>query len=98
MPALASKEMDKKDTAAPAAGLASTSTASSAAIAVPPPSMLRGKSLEEIINTWTLELEANTRDFHKFAAEISVWDRALIENGNNVCFSAPSPSFVKMVD
>jgi len=46
--------------------------------------MLRGKSLEEIVNRWTADLENNVREFNKFAAEVSVWDRALIENGNNV--------------
>ena len=47
--------------------------------------------MEEIINAWTLELETNTKDFNKFAAEISVWDRALIENGNNVYISTRLP-------
>jgi len=46
--------------------------------------MLRGKSLEEIVNRWTADLENNVREFNKFAAEVSVWDRVLIENGNNV--------------
>ncbi|KIM46035.1 hypothetical protein M413DRAFT_300980 [Hebeloma cylindrosporum] len=46
--------------------------------------MLRGKSLEEIVNRWTADLENNVREFNKFAAEVSVWDRALIENGNNI--------------
>jgi len=46
--------------------------------------MLRGKTLEEIINKWTAELEVNVREFNRFGAEVAVWDRALIENGNNV--------------
>src|SRR3954462_6731014 len=46
--------------------------------------MLRGKTLEEIVNRWTSDLETNVREFNKFAAEVAVWDRALIENGNNV--------------
>lgn len=53
-------------------------------MAVAPPSMLRGKTLEEIINKWTSDLEANVREFNKFGAEVAAWDRALIENGNNV--------------
>jgi len=51
--------------------------------------MLRGKTMEEIVNRWTSDLETNVREFNKFAAEVAVWDRALIENGNNVsqhCF------------
>ena len=53
-------------------------------VAVAPPSMLRGKTLEEIINKWTADLDANVGEFNTFAAEVAVWDRALIENGNNV--------------
>jgi nuclear pore complex protein Nup62 len=54
------------------------------AISVPAPSMLKGKSIEEIVNRWSTELEVHVRDFNKFAAEVAVWDRSLIENGNNV--------------
>ena len=46
--------------------------------------MLRGKTLEEIINKWTADLEANVGEFNIVGAEVAVWDRALIENGNNV--------------
>lgn len=46
--------------------------------------MLRGKTLEEIVNRWTTELEIHVREFGRFAGEVAVWDRALIENGNNV--------------
>jgi hypothetical protein len=63
--------------------LALTSTTTSA-ISVPPPSMLKGKSIEEIINRWSTELETHVRDFNKFVTEVAVWDRSLIENGNNV--------------
>ena len=50
--------------------------------------MLRGKSIEEIVNRWSNELETHVKEFKKFASEVSVWDRALIENGNNVSHSA----------
>jgi len=46
--------------------------------------MLKGKSIEEIINRWSTELEMHVRDFNKFASEVAVWDRSLIENGNNL--------------
>jgi len=69
---------------APAAGQLALTTTSTSAISVPPPSMLKGKSIEEIINRWSTELESHVRDFNKFATEVAVWDRALIENGNNV--------------
>ncbi|KAJ3540023.1 hypothetical protein NMY22_g4470 [Coprinellus aureogranulatus] len=40
--------------------------------------------MEEIVNRWTSELETHVKDFSKFAQEVVVWDRALIENGNNL--------------
>lgn len=61
-----------------------TTTAPAANICVPPPSMLRGKTIEEIVNRWSADLETHVQEFNKFAGEVAVWDRALIENGNNV--------------
>ncbi|KAJ3573343.1 hypothetical protein NP233_g2496 [Leucocoprinus birnbaumii] len=61
-----------------------TPAAPAPSIAVPPPSMLRGKTLEEIVNRWSSDLETHVREFNRFAAEVAVWDRALIENGNNL--------------
>jgi len=64
---------------------ASTSTQSAPAVAsVPAPSLLRGKTIDEIVNRWSSELETQTREFSKFANEIAVWDRALIENSNYI--------------
>jgi nuclear pore complex protein Nup62 len=71
---------------ASALGSLSTATAPSTNITVPPPSMLRGKTIEEIVNRWSADLETHVREFNKFAGEVAVWDRALIENGNNVGF------------
>ncbi|KAF4574844.1 FG-nucleoporin nsp1 [Pleurotus pulmonarius] len=77
-----------KDAAAPSTSAPGASTATpsntSTAIAVPPPSMLRGKTIEEIVNRWSNELETHVRDFNRFAGEIAVWDRALIENGKSL--------------
>jgi len=53
-------------------------------IAVPPPSALRGKTIEDIVNKWSGNLEIHVREFNKFAGEVAVWDRALIENGNDL--------------
>ncbi|ESK97551.1 nuclear pore glycoprotein p62 [Moniliophthora roreri MCA 2997] len=61
-----------------------TTTTTAPVVAVPPPSMLRGKTIEEIVNKWSTELETHVKEFNKFAAEVSMWDRALIENGNNL--------------
>lgn len=56
-------------------------------IAVPAPSVLRGKTIEEIVNKWSADLDNHVRDFNAFANEVSAWDRALINNGNNVSAS-----------
>ncbi|KAK0491278.1 Nsp1-like C-terminal region-domain-containing protein [Armillaria novae-zelandiae] len=61
-----------------------TPSTSSAPVAVQPPSMLKGKTIEEIVNKWSTDLETHVREFNKFAGEVAVWDRALIENGNNL--------------
>ncbi|KAK7470798.1 FG-nucleoporin nsp1 [Stygiomarasmius scandens] len=82
------KEGDKP-AVAPSATFGSSTLGSGASattpnVAVPPPSMLKGKTIEEIVNKWSSELETHVREFNKFAAEVSMWDRALIENGNNL--------------
>jgi nuclear pore complex protein Nup62 len=66
--------------------------AASTAVAVAPPSMLRGKTIEEIVNKWSSDLETHVGEFNKFAGEVAAWDRALIENGNNVRSVSPSSS------
>jgi nuclear pore complex protein Nup62 len=66
------------------AGASSTAKDSAPTVAVPPPSVLKGKSIEEIINRWSTELESHVREFNRFASEVGVWDRTLIDNGNNV--------------
>lgn len=67
-------------TAAVPAATATPATAASA----PVPSMLRGKTLEEIANSWSAELEERTRDFSDVATEVREWDRVLRENGEAV--------------
>jgi len=80
-----SKDGDKsKDAPASASGALSTTTTPAANITVPPPSMLKGKTIEEIVNRWSADLEAHVREFNKFAGEVTVWDRALVENANNL--------------
>lgn len=46
--------------------------------------MLRGKTIEEIVNKWSSDLETQVKEFSRLATEIAVWDRALIANGNTV--------------
>jgi hypothetical protein len=62
-----------------------TSTSSSSSVpAVPPPSMLRGKSIDDIINKWTVDLDTHVQAFERYAVEVATWDRALLQNANNV--------------
>jgi len=86
---------DRKDTAAPTSGFGLTKeadkpktnlglTTTTTTISAPPPSMLRGKTIEEIVNKWSTDLESQVREFNKFATEVAVWDRALIDNGNGL--------------
>jgi nuclear pore complex protein Nup62 len=46
--------------------------------------MLKGKTMEEIVNRWSSDLETQTREFTRIAGEVSVWDRMLVENGAQV--------------
>lgn len=68
----------------PSLGALTTTNVAAPNISIQPPSMLRGKTIEEIVNRWSSDLETHVREFNKFAGEVAVWDRALIENGNNV--------------
>ena len=67
-----------------------------AAVSVPPPSVLRGKTIEEIVNRWSSDLDNHVRDFNTFASEVAAWDRALIGNGNNVSTPSDSTSFIPL--
>ncbi|KAI8890563.1 hypothetical protein K501DRAFT_168791 [Backusella circina FSU 941] len=40
--------------------------------------------MEEILNTWTKELEKQTKEFHKEASQVAQWDQLLLENGNKI--------------
>lgn len=62
----------------------SSSTPTSTAPAEPVPSLLRGKTMDDIVNTWSRELEAQVGEFRRQAGEVREWDRVLIENGKQV--------------
>jgi nuclear pore complex protein Nup62 len=51
--------------------------------AIPPAnlSILKNKSLEDIVNKWNSELDLYTREFHSQAIQIQKWDNSLIQNG-----------------
>lgn len=46
--------------------------------------MLRGKTIEDIVNKWSTDLETQVKEFNRIAGEVAVWDRALVDNGNTV--------------
>ena len=45
---------------------------------VQPPSEIKGKLVEDIINEWTVELEGLSRSFMRHAAQLSAWDRHIL--------------------
>lgn len=70
--------------AKPAGALALGTPAKAPLASAPVPSMLAGKSLDEIVNHWSGELEERTRDFAHIAGEVREWDRLLRDNGEQV--------------
>lgn len=48
------------------------------------PSLLKGLTLEDIINRWSSDLDDRVRDFTNLAAEIKAWDSVLIQNGDEI--------------
>ena len=61
-----------------------TASASTTKIPVPVPSLLKGLTLEDIINRWSSDLDDRVRDFTNLAAEIKAWDSVLIQNGDEI--------------
>ena len=51
---------------------------------VPAPSVLRGKTIEEVTRKWATELDDQAKEFAAVASEVAQWDRALVENGQYV--------------
>lgn len=47
-------------------------------------SNLKNKTIEDIINKWTSDLENYSKQFAQQAAEVSKWDRLLIESGDKI--------------
>ncbi|KAG6911717.1 hypothetical protein DXG01_007967 [Tephrocybe rancida] len=83
------KPAERSASTTPAPSFGSTTAAAPAAptglsVAVAPPSTLKGKTIEEIVNKWSTDLETHVKEFNKFAGEVAVWDRALIENSNTL--------------
>ncbi|KAJ3119428.1 anterior pharynx defective 1 [Nowakowskiella sp. JEL0407] len=47
-------------------------------------STLKNKTMEEILNKWTSELDMYSKDFHRVAVQVSQWDEVLLRNGDQV--------------
>lgn len=73
--------------AAPAIATPTTAKTPTAA-PVPAPSVLRGKTIEEVMKKWATELDDQAKEFATVASEVAQWDRALVENGHYVSLSA----------
>ncbi|CAD6573700.1 MAG: FG-nucleoporin nsp1 [Cyphobasidiales sp. Tagirdzhanova-0007] len=58
--------------------------ASQSKISVPVPSLLKGMTLEDIINRWSSDLDERVREFTNLASEIKAWDSVLISNGDEI--------------
>ncbi|XP_076764604.1 nucleoporin 62 [Xylocopa sonorina] len=63
------------------ASLGTTTTVTSSAGTLQPASI---NSFEESINKWTLELEKQEKAFMDQAAQVNVWDKLLISNGEKI--------------
>lgn len=47
----------------------------------PPPSSIKHKTLQEILNKWSTDLTTQTEVFNKLCDQVSDWDRTLVDNG-----------------
>jgi nuclear pore complex protein Nup62 len=56
----------------------------------PAPSIVKGKTFNEIVERFEAELEDQVTRFKDQAAEVREWDMILIENSQNVSRSCPS--------
>lgn len=79
----ASTSTTKPTQPAPGAG-PTIAPAPAPATSGPPPSMLRGKTIDEIVGKWDSELTLQTREFSRMANEVAAWDRILMENSEKV--------------
>jgi nuclear pore complex protein Nup62 len=70
-----------KTTIVPAAG-ATTTTGSGPS--EPAPNLLRGKTLDDIVEGWGKDLEVQVREFERQAGEVREWDKVLVRNGDQV--------------
>lgn len=68
--------------AAGAAAIGTTTSQAKTTVSVP--SLLKGKTLEDIVNGWSSSLDERVREFTNLAAEVKAWDSVLIQNGDEI--------------
>jgi len=74
-------------TTAPAAGQISKDAPKVPAATEPAPNLLRGKTLEDVVDGWTKELDGSVKEFVRQAGEVREWDKVLVRTGSQVCLS-----------
>lgn len=59
-------------------------SSSAAGPSEPAPNLLRGKTLEDIVDGWNKDLDSQVKEFERQAGEVREWDKVLVRNGNQV--------------
>jgi nuclear pore complex protein Nup62 len=71
-------------TTTPAAGQVSKDGPKAPAATEPAPNLLRGKTLEDVVDGWTKELDGSVKEFVRQAGEVREWDKVLVRTGSQV--------------
>ena len=50
----------------------------------PAPNSLKNKTMEDVINKWSADLDKYSQDFQKQARQISTWDQSLLTSGDQI--------------
>jgi nuclear pore complex protein Nup62 len=74
-------------TTTPAAGQVSKDAPKAPAATEPAPNLLRGKTLEDVVDGWTKELDGSVKEFVRQAGEVREWDKVLVRTGSQVSHS-----------
>ncbi|EDP41924.1 hypothetical protein MGL_3605 [Malassezia globosa CBS 7966] len=82
-----SAEANKPDTSSTSAAATATNAAGPKPVSAAPvsaPSLLRGKSMEDIVKMWQDELDASIKEFSQQAGEVAAYDRVLLKGGDEI--------------
>ncbi|RXK36089.1 hypothetical protein M231_06637 [Tremella mesenterica] len=53
-------------------------------VSEPAPNLLRGKTLEDIVDAWNKDLDIQVKEVERQAGEVKEWDRVLVKNGAQI--------------